>query len=102
MLVLGSNQKNIIAKVFGGGNILEGSTSQFMIGDRNVTVAKDMLMELKIQIVSQSVGGTLGRKIQFNVVTGEVKQKMIDKQPVVNANAEVLIQNLDKYNLFVK
>ena len=73
-----------------------------MIGDRNVTVAKDMLMELKIQIVSQSVGGTLGRKIQFNVVTGEVKQKMIDKQPVVNANAEVLIQNLDKYNLFVK
>ena len=102
MLVLGSNQKNIIAKVFGGGNILEGSTSQFMIGDRNVAVARDMLMELKIQIVSQSVGGTLGRKIQFNVITGEVKQRMIDKQPVQNANAEIMIQNLDKYNLFVK
>ena len=102
MLVLGSNQKNIIAKVFGGGNILEGSTSQFMIGDRNVAVARDMLMELKIQIVSQSVGGTLGRKIQFNIATGEVKQRMIDKQPVVNGNTEILIQNLDKYNLFVK
>ena len=102
MLVLGSNQKNIIAKVFGGGNILEGSTSQFMIGDRNVAVARDMLMELKIQIVSQSVGGTLGRKIQFNIATGEVKQRMIDKQPVANGNTEIIIQNLDKYNLFVK
>jgi len=102
MLVLGSNQKNIIAKVFGGGNILEGSTSQFMIGDRNVAVARDMLMELKIQIVSQSVGGTLGRKIQFNIATGEVKQRMIDKQPVANGNTEIVIHNLDKYNLFVK
>ena len=102
MLVLGSNQKNIIAKVFGGGNILEGSTSQFMIGDRNVAVARDMLMELKIQIVSQSVGGTLGRKIQFNIATGEVKQRMIDKQTVANGNTEIVIHNLDKYNLFVK
>jgi chemotaxis protein CheD len=102
MLSLGSNQKNIIAKVFGGGNILEAGSSQFMIGDRNIAVAKDMLKELKIQIVSQSVGGTLGRKIQFNVITGEVKQRMIDKQPVANGNAEILVQNVDKYNLFVK
>ena len=102
MMALGSNQKHIVAKVFGGGNILETGTSQFMIGDRNIAVAKDMLKELKIQIVSQSVGGTLGRKIQFNVITGEVKQRMIDKQPVQNANAEIMIQNLDKYNLFVK
>jgi len=102
MMSLGSNQKHIVAKVFGGGNILESGSSQFMIGDRNIAVAKDMLRELKIQIVSQSVGGVLGRKIQFNVVTGEVKQRMIDKQPVANGNAEIMIQNLDKYNLFVK
>ena len=102
MLVLGSNQKNIIAKVFGGGNILEASTSQFMIGDRNIAVAHDMLRDLKIQIVSQSVGGTLGRKIQFNIATGEVKQRMIEKQSVQTGSAEIMTQNLDKYNLFVK
>jgi chemotaxis protein CheD len=102
MQALGSSQKNMVAKIFGGGNILEASTSQFMIGDRNIVVATDMLRELKIQIVSQSVGGTLGRKIQFNVVTGEVKQRMIEKQSQMSITNEVITQNFDKYNLFVK
>jgi len=87
MQSLGSQQRNMIAKVFGGGNIIEASTAQFMIGDRNILVAKDTLRELQIQIISQSLGGNLGRKIQFNTATGEVKQKMIEKQPPVNGKA---------------
>jgi chemotaxis protein CheD len=102
MQVLGSSQKNLIAKIFGGGNILESSNMQFMIGDRNIAVAKDMLKELKIQIVSQSVGGTLGRKIQFNIATGEVKQKMIEKQHHLNGNPVIITQKADIYNLFEK
>lgn len=84
MQSLGSQQRNMIAKVFGGGNIIEASTAQFMIGDRNISVAKDTLKELQIQIISQSLGGSLGRKIQFNTATGEVKQKMIEKQQPIN------------------
>jgi chemotaxis protein CheD len=93
MLSLGCQQKNLIAKVFGGGNIIESSTAQFMIGDRNISVATDMLKELRIQIVSQSVGGNLGRKIQYNTFTGEVKQKIIEKQQITNGNSSVIIQN---------
>lgn len=89
MQALGSQQRNIIAKVFGGGNIIEASTAQFMIGDRNITVAKETLRELQIQIVSQSLGGTLGRKIQFNTSTGEVKQKMIEKQQPIDGKQVV-------------
>lgn len=102
MQSMGSSQKNLVAKVFGGGNILEASTTQFMIGDRNITVAKDMLKELKIQIISQSVGGTLGRKIQFNIETGEVKQRMIEKQQVSNVNPILINQQTSIYNLFEK
>jgi chemotaxis protein CheD len=102
MLSMGSSQKNLVAKVFGGGNILEASTTQFMIGDRNIAVAKDMLKELKIQIISQSVGGTLGRKIQFNIETGEVKQRMIEKQQVSNVNSILITQQASIYNLFEK
>jgi chemotaxis protein CheD len=102
MQSMGSSQKNLVAKVFGGGNILEASTTQFMIGDRNIAVAKDMLKELKIQIISQSVGGTLGRKIQFNIETGEVKQRMIEKQQVSNVNSILITQQASIYNLFEK
>jgi chemotaxis protein CheD len=102
MQSMGSSQKNLVAKVFGGGNILEATTTQFMIGDRNIAVAKDMLKELKIQIISQSVGGTLGRKIQFNIETGEVKQRMIEKQQVSNVNSILVTQQTSIYNLFEK
>jgi chemotaxis protein CheD len=95
MLSMGCLHKNLIAKVFGGGNIIEATTAQFMIGDRNIVVAKDMLKELKIQIVSQSVGGNQGRKIQFNTSTGEVKQKIIEKQQTVINVAVLTTQNLD-------
>lgn len=93
MQSLGSSKRNLVAKIFGGGNIIEASTAQFMIGERNIALAKDMLKDLKIQIVSQSVGGNLGRKIQFNTATGEVKQKMIEKRQPVNINLVYINQN---------
>jgi chemotaxis protein CheD len=102
MQLMNSSQKNLIAKVFGGGNILEVGSAQFMIGDRNIAVAMEMLRELKIQIISQSVGGTLGRKIVFNTATGEVNQKMIEKQKQVNGNPVLNSQNAPIYNLFEK
>jgi len=80
MLLMGSSQKNLVAKVFGGGNIIEANIAQFQIGDRNIAIAKDMLLELQIKIVSSSIGGNLGRKIQFNTLTGEVRQKIIEKK----------------------
>jgi chemotaxis protein CheD len=98
MLSLGSSQKNIIAKVFGGGNIIEASTVQFMIGDRNAAIAKDILKEMQIRIISQSVGGTLGRKIQFDTHTGEVKQRLIEKHQPFNGNPVPIIQNVEIIN----
>ncbi|HEX2920471.1 MAG TPA: chemotaxis protein CheD [Bacteroidales bacterium] len=79
MIYLGSSQRNLIAKVFGGANVIETNNVQFMIGDRNINVAIDMLKEMQINIISQSTGGNLGRKIQFLTNTGEVKQKIIMK-----------------------
>lgn len=92
MQSLGSTQKNLIAKVFGGGNIIEASAAQFMIGDRNISVAKEMLTELQIKIAAQSIGGNLGRKIQFNTATGEVKQKIIEKQQPINGSSVIITQ----------
>ncbi len=83
MLSLGCAKNNLHAKVFGGGNIFESNLLQFQIGERNIAVANEMLMEHQIRIISSSTGGNLGRKIQFNTFTGEIIQKMIEKKNVM-------------------
>ncbi len=89
MLSLGSNKRNLKAKVFGGANIFETKLEQFQIGERNITVAEQTLEEHHIPIISFSTGGNLGRKIQYNTYTGALGQKLIEKK-----NSE--IQNLEK------
>ena len=79
MLSLGCSKNNLQAKVFGGGEVIQTSVTQFNIGARNIKLAMEMLDELKIPIIGQSVGGKLGRKILFNTDTFEVKQKYIQK-----------------------
>ncbi len=79
MLLMGSDKKNLIAKVFGGGEVIETTIKQFIIGERNIKIATEMLEEYKIPIVAKSVGGKNGRKIEFDTSTGEVKHKFIEK-----------------------
>jgi len=75
----GSKKSNIIAKVFGGGEVIDTNISQFHIGERNILIAQQVLKELNIRISGQSLGGKNGRKIQFNTGTGAVLQKIIQK-----------------------
>lgn len=79
LIALGSNKNNIKAKIFGGGEVIETNIVQFHIGQRNIEVARALLEELKIPIVSSSVGGKLGRKIEFYTSTGDVRQKYVQK-----------------------
>ncbi len=89
MISYGSSQRNIVAKIFGGANVIETTNIQFMIGERNIAMATEMLRDLQIQIISHSTGGNLGRKIQFNTASGEVKQRIIEKQPILNQRVVV-------------
>jgi chemotaxis protein CheD len=79
MISLGCNKNNLKAKIFGGGEVIETNIVQFNIGQRNIEVARTMLEELKIPIVSSSVGGKLGRKIEFYTASGDVRQKYVQK-----------------------
>jgi chemotaxis protein CheD len=80
MISFGSNPITLKAKVFGGANIFESNLLQFQIGERNIAIAMDLLKEYKIQVIGSSVGGTIGRKIQYFTHTGAVHQKMIEKR----------------------
>ncbi len=77
----GSDIRNIQAKIFGGGELLESATGNSnMIGERNIRVARLMLEEKKIPIVASSTGGRRGRKIIFFTDTGEVRHKFLEKK----------------------
>lgn len=75
----GTKKANLVAKIFGGGEVIESQHHYFDIGKRNIDLAHQMLKELNIPIKAESTGGKMGRKIQFNTKTGSVKMKYINK-----------------------
>ncbi len=79
---LGCNKKDLIAKVFGGGEVIETKTVSFKIGERNAKLAVEKLKEHNIPIKASSMGGKLGRKIIFSTETGAVKHRFIQKQNI--------------------
>ena len=76
---LGSKHGNIVAKVFGGGEVIDNTIKQFNIGERNIIIAFEMLERLNITILAKSVGGKFGRRIEYNTSTGEVKHRFIER-----------------------
>ena len=79
MQQMGSLKQNLIAKVFGGGEVINVGNNTFNIGKRNIEVAISMLADHNIKIIASDTGGVLGRKLQFNTKTGTVMMKAIQK-----------------------
>ncbi len=80
MLEMGCNRKNIIGKVFGGGDILQTRSCHFNIGERNIEVAMEALKEYNINVAGACTGGLKGRKIVFDTMKGTVIHKYIEKK----------------------
>jgi chemotaxis protein CheD len=77
MLGMGSNQRDLVAKVFGGGELLTYKNSSFNIGKKNIEVALDFICAHDIRVISKEVGGIRGRKIIFNTLTGIVRHQYV-------------------------
>ncbi len=56
VLSMGSNQRDIVAKVFGGGEVLTYENLNFNIGKKNIEAALDFICEHEIRIISKWVG----------------------------------------------
>lgn len=72
VVAIGCHREHLVAKVFGGANVSGTGLETYMIGDRNVTLALQMLDEFGIAVVAKDVGGRVGRKIIMNTATGLV------------------------------
>ena len=66
----GSNIKHLEAQILGGA--FDPKVCEKNIGFENIGVAKSIILKKGVKIVSEDTGGTVGRKIMFNTLTGEI------------------------------
>lgn len=72
MLALGCRKEQLVAKCFGGANVIGDSTGHLQIGERNIALAEELLEIHRIPIVAREMGGLRGMKIIFNTKSGIV------------------------------
>ena len=65
-----SNIKSIRAQIFGGASLRQ-STECMEVARENVRIARSVLKRFKIGIISEDVGGEVGRKIVYNTFSNE-------------------------------
>ncbi|WP_417258916.1 chemotaxis protein CheD [Celeribacter sp.] len=70
----GACRKKLQAKVFGGAALRQGLTS---VGRDNGQFVLDYLSKEGIPCISQSLGGTSARRIEFEPVSGNARQKLV-------------------------
>ncbi len=66
----GCRHSDIVAQIFGGAQPAEDGNQSG--GEENVRVAQTVLSRSKITVISQDVGGVMGRKLVFDTGTGHV------------------------------
>ncbi|BBP01227.1 chemoreceptor glutamine deamidase CheD [Sulfuriferula nivalis] len=76
LLQAGAKRENLEAKVFGGGNVLQGFGTM-NVGERNAEFVLNYLDAAKIPVASQDLNGAHPRKVYFFPRTGKVLVRKI-------------------------
>lgn len=72
MLDFGCRKEHLVAKCFGGANVIGDGIGRMQIGERNIALAEELLGIHRIPIIAREVGGLRGLKIIFNTKSGVV------------------------------
>lgn len=65
----GSDKANLVAQIVGGASYTKTTNN---IGEKNISMARKILTKNDIPIISEDVGGELGRKVIFDLKTGHL------------------------------
>jgi chemotaxis protein CheD len=89
LIKYGAKRKNLAAKIFGGGNVLEFRKSDGDVTGSNIKFAKKFLKLEGIPLQKEDLGGYNGRKILFFTDTTKVLLKRFDmKKDITMFNEE--------------
>jgi len=81
LLKAGASRTRLKAKIAGGASmfVTSGTSSVHEVGKRNIQSSKDTLKKLGIDLVAHDTGGNKGRTIVFDIETGQLTIKTVDK-----------------------
>ena len=72
----GARPEGLVAKI-AGGSCMFGNCKSMQIGETNVQVALAALTDVGIRVAGQHTGGTLGRRVAFDLTTGALAVECI-------------------------
>ncbi len=85
----GADRARMVAKIFGGGQVLDGLIAGTTIPADNIRLARVMMEMEDIQIEEIDVGGIFTRKILMDVRTGGVYLKKSSRKDVMREVGEM-------------
>jgi two-component system chemotaxis response regulator CheB len=77
LFALDPDPKHYRARIYGGGNVLGHLGALGDIGERNIEIARKFLGDLRIAVHDQQVGGTKGRRVNFNTETDMIDCRVV-------------------------
>ena len=82
ILKLGANKKRLFAKIAGGAQMFKSNASNLLnIGERNTEKTREILADLKIPLVAEHTGGSIGRTLILDNYSGKVFVRVIGNKP---------------------
>lgn len=88
MQKLGARRDRIVAKLFGGGHVLNTTDSDASVPARNIAFIQQYVREEKLQVVAQDLGGYLPRAVHFYTQTGKALIKRLGEGAIREISAE--------------
>jgi Chemotaxis protein; stimulates methylation of MCP proteins len=70
LLEMGAKRDGIVAQIIGGAECQVFNDER--LGRENVQLARGVLAQLRVPVVSEDVGGSMGRKVMYHSATNEV------------------------------
>ena len=76
LLDMGANRSGLVAQIIGGSECRIFNDDG--LGSQNVSLARAVLAQLNVPVVSEDVGGTMGRKVIYHSGTNEMAVFKVD------------------------
>jgi chemotaxis protein CheD len=77
VMKLGADRRRLVAKAFGGANVLLGFQSP-TVGELNASFVRQFLKDERIPLVAERLGGTSAVTVSFHLDSGEVIVRSVD------------------------
>jgi chemotaxis protein CheD len=84
----GARRDRVVAKVFGGGHVLNTGVSESSVPVRNIAFIEEYIREERIPVVAQDLGGFLPRRVHYYTQTGKVLVKRLGERALNEVTRE--------------